>query len=165
MKSLPVIEGKLVRLAQFSPEYITLYHTWMQDKYVLSMIGEDDDFSFDDVVKLRDDWENSTYVAHFLVFDKSSSKPIGDVDLRDIKFGESAVSGIMIADPMFRSKGYGAEAYKLLLDFGFKNFNLKKVIAYVFSSNSPAITFHKKLGFSEVGRIDGDIVFELVTTY
>lgn len=162
MKDLPFLEGRLVRLGSFSPDYVNVYHEWMQDKYILNMIEEDENLTLEDVIGMRNEWEKSSDVAHFLIFDRESSKPIGDVDLRDIKFGESAVSGIMIADYKFRTKGYGAEAYRLLLDYGFRTFNLKKVTAYVFHFNQPAIRLHKKVGFSEVGRVKEDIVFELV---
>ncbi len=161
MKDLPILEGKLVKLGPFTPTYVNIYHEWMQDKYILDMIEEDECLTLDDVASMRDEWEKAPDVAHFLVFDRATSKPIGDVDLREIRYGDSAVCGIMIGDYRFRDKGFGTEAYRLLLEYGFKTFNLKKVTAYVFCFNHPALRLHRKLGFLEVGRVKDDIVFEL----
>ncbi|MEM4244803.1 MAG: GNAT family N-acetyltransferase [Candidatus Nanoarchaeia archaeon] len=162
MKHLPVLEGRLVKLDAFALNYINIYHEWMQDKYIQDMIGKHENLTIDDIIGMHKEWEESSDIAHFLVFDRETSKPIGDVELHDIKYGESAVCRIMIGDYRFRDKGFGAEAYKLLFEYGFKTFNLKKITAYVFCFNSPALRLHRKLGFLEVGRVKDDIVFELV---
>lgn len=166
MKNLPDLEGKLVKIGAFTPEYVPTYHGWMQDEYIQKMTGTDKGMTLKKVAKIRDEIEEANDMAHYLIFDKASSKPVGDVDLRDIKLGKrirKAESAIMIAEPGYRGKGYATEAMSLILKFGFERFGLNKVTAPVFYFNEPSIGLYKKLGFKEKRRKDNDIIFELRT--
>ncbi|MCX7773604.1 MAG: GNAT family N-acetyltransferase [Clostridia bacterium] len=60
--------------------------------------------------------------------------------------------GIFIGDQEYRGKGYGTEALKLLLDFGFNLLNLNNIMLGVFSYNERALNCYKKVGFKEIGR-------------
>ncbi len=161
MKNLPNLEGKLVKMGCFTPEYVSKYHGWLQDEYLLRMTETDRGLTLDDVAKIRDEIEEADDMAHYLIFDKKTSKPIGDADLRDIKPGKTAECAIMIGESEYRNKGYATEALELLLDYGFKNFDLKKVTAPILYFNEPSIAVHKKLGFKESKRKGKDIIFKL----
>lgn len=60
--------------------------------------------------------------------------------------------GIFIGNEENRSKGYGAEVLRLLLDFGFNYQNLNNIMLGVMSFNERAIACYKKVGFKEYGR-------------
>ena len=60
--------------------------------------------------------------------------------------------GIFIGEEKNRSNGYGTEALKLLLDYGFNYLNLNNIMLTVKSFNERAITCYKKVGFKEIGR-------------
>ncbi len=161
MKNLPNLEGKLVKLGCFTPDYVNVYHSWLQDDYILKMTETDRGMTIKDVGNICKEIEEADDMAHYLIFDKENNKPIGDIDLCDIKQGDNAESGVMIAEPAYRKKGYASEALRLLLDYGFSKFNLKKVTAFVLHFNDPSIALHKRLGFKEKGRKGNDIIFEL----
>jgi len=163
MKNLPSLEGKLVKMGCFTPEYVPTYHKWLQDDYILKMTETDRGLTLGDIAKMRDEIEESSDTAHFLIFDKKTDKPIGDADLRDI-IGDTAESAIMIGEPDYRNSGYATEALTLLLEYGFKNFGIKKVTAPILYFNDPSIALHKKLGFKETKKKGNDIIFELVRT-
>lgn len=61
--------------------------------------------------------------------------------------------GMVIADPKYQGKGYGADAAAVLLDILFNELNIRKVTLRVFSFNMRAIACYKKLGFEEEGRL------------
>jgi RimJ/RimL family protein N-acetyltransferase len=161
MKNLPNLEGKLVKMGCFTPDHVPTYHKWLQDDYILKMTETDRGMSLGDVAKIRDEIEEADDMAHYLIFDKKTNKPIGDADLRDIKPGKKAECAIMIGEPEYRNKGYATEALEFLLDYGFKNFGLKKVTAPILYFNKPSIALHKKLGFKEKRKKGRDIIFEL----
>lgn len=166
MKNLPDLEGKLVKMGRFTPDYVPIYHEWLQNPYIRKMT-ETPKYSLEKVAKIRDEIEEADDMAHFLIFDKKTGKPIGDTDLRDIKLGKrvkKAESAIMIGEPEYREKGYSTEALTLMLDYGFKNFGLNKVTAPVLYFNKPSIGLYKKLGFSKKRRKGRDIIFELKRT-
>lgn len=51
------------------------------------------------------------------------------------------------------NKGYGTEAIRLLLDYGFNYMNLHSVKLELMSFNERALKCYKKCGFKETGRI------------
>jgi RimJ/RimL family protein N-acetyltransferase len=161
MKNLPDLEGKLVKMGCFTHEHVKQYHTWLQDEYILKMTETDRGMSLKEVSKIRDEIEEADDMAHYLIFDKKTNKPVGDADLRDIKPGKKAECAVMIGEGSYREKGYATEALDLLLNYGFKNFGLKKVTAPILYFNKPSIALHKKLGFQEKRRKGKDILFEL----
>ena len=61
--------------------------------------------------------------------------------------------GVLIGNPEHQRKGYGTEALKLILDYGFSFLNLRNISLSVFEYNEPAYNLYKKVGFKEVGRL------------
>ena len=61
--------------------------------------------------------------------------------------------GVLIGNPKYQRKGYGTEALKLILDYGFSFLNLRNISLSVFEYNEPAYNLYKKVGFKEVGRL------------
>jgi RimJ/RimL family protein N-acetyltransferase len=63
-----------------------------------------------------------------------------------------AMLGILIGESEYQSQGYGAEAIRLLLDYGFNLLNLNSVMLGVMSFNRRAIRCYEKVGFQRIGR-------------
>lgn len=57
----------------------------------------------------------------------------------------------MDIEKKFRGNGYAFKAYKKLLPYTFKTFNLNKISLEVLSTNLVAINLYKKLGFIQEG--------------
>ena len=89
----------------------------------------------------------------FLVIaDKENDALIGDVELNDIDWmNRSANIRIQISNENYLSKGFGTEAMRLLLDYGFGVYNLHRVELEVYSYNHRAIKAYEKLGFKQEG--------------
>jgi len=60
--------------------------------------------------------------------------------------------GIAIGEKAYWNKGYGQDATKLLLDYGFNLLNLNNIMLGVFSFNERAVNCYRKVGFKEIGR-------------
>jgi RimJ/RimL family protein N-acetyltransferase len=63
-----------------------------------------------------------------------------------------AMLGIFIGEEAYRGRGYGPEAIRLLLDYGFNLLNLNSVMLGVMSFNQRAVRCYEKVGFREIGR-------------
>lgn len=63
----------------------------------------------------------------------------------------SAELGILIGDPAFHGKGYGAEAIGLLLEYGFNSLGLHRVGLRVYANNERGIRCYEKCGFRREG--------------
>jgi len=78
---------------------------------------------------------------------------IGHISLHDIDhLNRHAFIGIFIGEEEHRGKGYGAEAIRLVLEYGFKTMNLHSILLSVIADNAAAIACYKKAGFREAGR-------------
>jgi RimJ/RimL family protein N-acetyltransferase len=85
---------------------------------------------------------------------KKRNRLIGNISLFSINhISRSASMGIAIADLSMASKGYGTEAMRLMVDYGFKTLNLHRIGITVHEFNIRAIKAYKKLGFVEEGRM------------
>ncbi len=88
-------------------------------------------------------------VLHFCI-DTQTGVHIGAVSLESIqKRNKNASFGIIIGDKNYWSKGYGEEASRLILDYGFKKLKLHRVELDVYSYNHRAMGLYKKLGFKK----------------
>ena len=78
---------------------------------------------------------------------------IGCISIQNIDhLNRNAFIGIFIGEQVHRNKGYGGEAIKLMLNYGYNTLNLNNIMLSVNADNIAAITFYMKVGFHEVGR-------------
>lgn len=91
--------------------------------------------------------------ARFAIVRLDDNEIIGTVSLEEIDhISRKATLGIFIGDKSCRNKGYGAEAIRLVLEYGFKYLNLNNIKLDVLGFNERAIACYKKCGFKEYGR-------------
>ncbi len=64
-----------------------------------------------------------------------------------------AFVAIGIGEREFWSKGYGSDAMRILLRFGFQEWNLHRIALSAFDYNPRAIRSYEKVGFKHEGRI------------
>ena len=78
---------------------------------------------------------------------------IGDVALQSIdRTNRSCSLGIGIAKTENRYKGYGTQALRLILEYGFHNQGFERITANTLEINAPAQKVLEKLGFVLEGR-------------
>ena len=78
---------------------------------------------------------------------------IGHISIHDIDhLNRHAFLGIFIGEEEHRGKGYGTEAVRLALDYGFKTLNLHNIMLSVHEDNHAGIACYKKIGFQDAGR-------------
>ena len=94
-----------------------------------------------------------------------SQRLIGSCQLHSInEIHRSAELQIRLGESEGRGHGYGTEAVQLLLDFAFKDLNLRRVHVYVLGTNGRALRLYEKVGFvregtlREAAHIDGRYV-------
>jgi len=86
-------------------------------------------------------------------FVRLGKKVIGTVGLTEINSRSKHASiGIGIS-PKYWGKGYGKEALKLAVFYGFNNLNLRRLQAITREDNLPTIKIFKSLGFEQEGML------------
>ena len=104
---------------------------------------------------IRNSWKlRSEGKAHIFAIERIDTKEfLGHVSIYNQRNrARSADLGIMIYNKENWDKGYGTDAMRVILDFGFNYQNLHRIELSVYPSNKRAIHVYKKLGFKEVGR-------------
>jgi RimJ/RimL family protein N-acetyltransferase len=87
------------------------------------------------------------------VVEGDSTRSIGTIGLHNINNKDHNVMfGIAIGEKDYWNRGYGTEAARLLIDYGFEQLNLHRISSFVYSFNERSVRLHKKVGFREEGR-------------
>ncbi len=93
---------------------------------------------------------------HFAIETMPEGNMIGSTALHDIDWlSRSCVLGIAIYEERNWGKGYGTETIELILDFGWKHLNLRRVELGVHDQNPRAKHVYEKIGFKHYGTAHG----------
>ena len=88
----------------------------------------------------------------FAIVDKETDKVIGNCAfLKENLLNRTVEIGIMIGEKDYWSRGYGADALRLLINFGFNVRNYHNICLRVVSFNERAIACYEKVGFKRQG--------------
>lgn len=146
----PILRGRLVFLRPAERPDIPLFVRWLSDERTTRNLALRSPISqameerwFEDLLDHhgRDRW-------HFVICRLEDGRPVGSLDLHAVDLiNGGAGLGIMIGDPADRSQGYGGDAIRALVDFGFDELRLERVWLDVYDANSEARRLYERLGF------------------
>lgn len=155
MKYLKKLVGERIYLSPkgSSEEEIEKFTEWMNDFQVTDYIGRTSQITtYANEKEYLESVEKNTEKRTFNIINLEDDKLVGTVTLEHINWIErSAVLGIFIGDKDFRSNGYGTEAIRLLLEYGFKYLNLHSIRLDLLSINERAHKCYLKCGFKDTG--------------
>jgi RimJ/RimL family protein N-acetyltransferase len=101
--------------------------------------------------------EQGTDVFTFVLCLADGERPIGEVMLVDIdRVNGSAQVGIFIGEPDEWGKGYGTDAVRAIVDFGFGELRLERIWLEVWTENPRARRAYEKVGFTREGTLRSD---------
>lgn len=153
MKSIKKVEGKRIYLSPINVEDYPKYTEWLNDIEVNIYLN-----ALTKVITFEKEREFLTNAAKegdyiFGIRLLESDLLIGNCGLINTDhINRTSTLGIFIGDKEYQNKGYGTEAIKLLLDYGFYILNLNNIWLYYFSYNSRGSKCYEKCGFKLVGR-------------
>ncbi len=103
---------------------------------------------------IRKLYKNNTEYVPFIICDKQTEESIGITAFHRIDFvSRAAIFSIIIPDKDNWGKGFGKEATKLMVDYGFNILNLNRIQLHVFAENKAAISIYESVGFSKEGLL------------
>jgi len=151
MRYFKKLIGERVYLSPVNKDDVEIYTKWLNDEGVAVNLGQ-----YAKVITLNSEQkflEEMTSDGYNFAIVKNDNTLIGNISLFDINhISRSATTGLFIGESENRGKGYGTEALRLVLEFGFNALNLHNVMLNVYSDNEQAIACYKKVGFTEFGR-------------
>ena len=157
-----VFESENIRFVKFTEELVDDYLAMVNDiEHVARFIGErrtpytmEEELEFIRNQKLMQPYTYS-------MMEKSSGEFIGNTGFMNVKDGEAEL-GIVITYAK-QNAGYGAEAIRSLLNYGWNNLPINRVYLEVYIDNARAIHLYEKCGFKEFKRTDKDIFMEIIS--
>ncbi len=148
----PIFKGQLLRLAPPVEGDQAIFAAWSQDDDYMRMLDDDpvrpeSPLNYASFGEAPDD---KSYYFHLRTL--ADDTLVGFVVLFNLKWGnQSAEMAIGIGDPANRGKGYGQDALKLILNYGFNELNLHRISLTVMDYNAPAIKAYERVGFVREG--------------
>lgn len=146
--------GERIYLSPVCVEDVEKYTKWMNDFETTDYVGQSTKiYTIENEKKFLENCSEKENDVTLGIVKLDNDELIGNCGLKDIDVvNRVATLGIFIGKKEDKSKGYGTEAIKLLLDYGFNYLNLHEITLDVYSFNERAIRCYKKVGFKEYGR-------------
>lgn len=125
----------------------------MNDKAVATNLGQ-----YNQLVASKSDlkwlYEPNSDMHRYAIVLLDSDVLIGSISLHNIDhLNRNAFIGIFIGEEEHRNRRYGAEAIRLILNYGFKTMNLHNIMLTVHADNCYGISCYKSIGFREAVRL------------
>jgi RimJ/RimL family protein N-acetyltransferase len=154
-----LFRGELVRLTAEDPELMGKnFSTWDRDSEFRRLLDDDAPCLWS-AQKIQEWYEKDIEKGieegcAFFIRTLADDQVIGFVGLWDTswKHGDAEL-GIAIGDREYWGKGFGTDAMRLILRYGFTEMNLERITLGVFDYNKRAIRTYEKTGFILEGRM------------
>ncbi|MGO0063322.1 GNAT family N-acetyltransferase [Brevibacillus fluminis] len=145
------LEGARVYLRPLNQEDTELYYRTLYYPEVRRLSGTQKHFTKEQIARYIDGKSQDNSSVLLLIALCEDDTVIGDIALQDID-GMNRTANIRLAiSENFQGKGYGTEAMKLMLEYGFGILNLHRIELNVFSYNARAQHVYEKVGFVKEG--------------
>ena len=146
--------GEQIKLTSVNQQDVLELQKWFNDvafmRYydIVSAIPK----NLEEVQELLSEVRRSNTAYIFAIKNIKQEEFIGVTGFEDISWNNgTAIIYIGIGGEKHRGKGYGMEALKLTMEFGFQELNFHKIQLTVLQYNEPAINLYEKLGFKREG--------------
>ena len=154
MKYFKKLVGERIYLSPINPDDLETYTEYLNDLETGLPIGQATRSL--SLAREKEILERMTKEDHTFAIirgDGDEERMIGNCDLYDVDHRDRrAMLGIFIGDHASRGKGYGTEAIKLLLEYGFGLLNLENIMLTLDGYNQRGIRCYEKCGFKIMGR-------------
>lgn len=152
-----MIPGEHIYLGQIQKELTGVYRTWLNNLEISRTLGIINDVGLPLTDQDEEEWldmvRKDNNQTMFTIYERPDGRAIGNTGLSGIRsHNRSAEFGLIIGDPAAHGKGYGTEATRLILDYGFTMLGLHHIWLRCVEFNHAGIRAYQKAGFTEVGR-------------
>jgi RimJ/RimL family protein N-acetyltransferase len=152
-----LLKGNLVRLSGIDPDELSQgFARWSRDSEFKRLL--DFDPARLHSTKATKEWiekhlESEKNAFWFSIRALKDDRLLGDIELAVTNWSNAdAFVGLGIGERDFWGQGYGTDAMRVILRYGFLELNLRRVTLNVFEYNERAIRSYEKAGFCCEGR-------------
>lgn len=144
----PVLTGKAIYLEGLSAKHVNQrYADWLNDKEVCrdNRHGTGDN-TIEKTRKYVESVDKSDTDAVFAIMTTEGGRHVGNISLKISWENNSGEISIIIGEKDAWGKGIGGEAYRLVIDYGFKTIGLHRLFSGMTARNNPMIKVAQKAG-------------------
>jgi RimJ/RimL family protein N-acetyltransferase len=152
-----MLNGKKVLLRPIKRTDISLFLKWFNDPEVTQYLA----LYLPMTEMAEEKWieENTTnrpdsdIVFVIEAINSGISEAIGSAGLNRLNLKDrEGTLGIAIGEKDYWGQGYGTEAVRLILNYGFEQMNLHRIVSSVYAFNRRSLNMHRNVGFVEEGK-------------
>lgn len=159
MLDKPILEGTKINLRPITVEDAAGMFASLSDEESMRLTGTQASFTFEQVQKFCERISKADDRADYAITLKDDPAYIGEVVLNDIDWeNRSASFRIALGSSAHFGKGYGSEATRLIVDYGFRVLKLHRIELEVYDFNPRAQHVYEKIGFKREG-VRRDVLF------
>jgi diamine N-acetyltransferase len=145
--TLAFIEGKTISLCAANIDNINLYTSWMNNpktrKYARFNVPQ----TIEEVKKQFEPKREAVKEEIFFeIWHKKDKKAVGYAGFLWIQWFTRNAHIFYMIDPDYWGQKIGTETGKLIIEYGFKELNLHKITATLFSTNKASLRVAEKIG-------------------
>jgi len=147
-----MLRGKKIHLTSVERESLEQMRNWRNQPEMRKYFREYREISKD----MQENWytkrvQSDREQVNFEIHENNTGALIGHCGLYYIDWlHRHAEFGIYVGDKTYRSGGYGSDALRTLIKYGFNDLNLNKIWCEVYTNND-ALEVYKHLGFQHEG--------------
>jgi RimJ/RimL family protein N-acetyltransferase len=148
------LEGGKVQLVPERLEHAELLARWNADPEVRHWLHRSEDppelLTRDALAgKIRELWADPSEIR--FIIEADDGRPIGGIGLLGIHRAGRAEVSIAIGEKPYWSRGYGADALRTLVRFGFGELDLRRITLIADADNARGIACYLRCGFRHEG--------------
>lgn len=152
MLDKPVLRGRLVTLRPLNVEDASAIFASMEDAETMRLTGTQQQFTLPQIEAFCRAVVDADDRADYAITLGDDPAYIGEVVLNNIDWTNRTASfRIALAGQRYFGHGYGSEATRLMLDYGFRHLNLHRIELEVYDFNPRAQRVYEKAGFVREG--------------
>ncbi|MCA9897443.1 MAG: GNAT family N-acetyltransferase [Ardenticatenaceae bacterium] len=152
MLEKPILRGKKVVLRPITVADAEAMFASLADAESMRLTGTQQTFTFEQVQQHCQRITQADDRADYAITRKEDGAYVGEVVLNEIDWeNRSGSFRIALASQNQFGKGYGTEATRLIIDFGFRTLKLHRIELEVYDFNPRAQHVYEKVGFVREG--------------
>lgn len=150
---IPSLSSERLIYKSLTLEHCTLeYVGWLNNPEVNKFLETGDDYTIELLENFLENVAQKETMLFWAIHLKESNKHIGNIKIDPVNqrhgLGEY---GIMMGDTSEWGKGYAKEASKTIINYCFKELEIRKITLGVVEQNIAALNLYKTLGFTIEG--------------
>lgn len=148
------LDGEKIYFRPYSDEDLFLVYSGKNDPDLREALFLYTPMTMEQTANELTQWSTTKETVLFTICRKEDNAPVGQTAFVRIDYiSRAAIFYIAIYDPQFWSKGYGSEATKMMVKYGFDILNLNRIQLHVCTENEKGVAAYKKAGFTIEGTL------------